>query len=1135
MRITGVEVDGFGVWSDLKIDPLPESALVVYGENEAGKTTLMQFVRSMLYGVSPERRVRYLPPVNGKHAGGTLSVHSPTGSFRVERKFDTDGPSEAKMVADDGRIQTGHLLPTLLFGVDESIFNNVFAVGLREIQELATLDDTDAAQLLYDLSAGLDRVSLVEVVRALDSARKRLISSEGTPSRIATLTEQRDALKSSIKRLQSQTRQYAELYKKLDELRRGVVETEEESGRLEHRIRVIELAHSLGDKWAELGEVNEELKTLGIVEGVPVDALDQITELSTRAKEHQANVDKCRERRGQMRREYHELKLNESLERNAALVEVLADQLPWMEQIERQMNELESEAHDASEKLASRRAALGLREDNSSGSWTGLSRRDIARLRPLARALKQAKADLTNAKKLMSEARDSAEARQEQVDRALAEQEHKNLTSALEQAGEQVSTLRRRIQIDERLKQMAEQRTDLESQASDPVDQELVPGWVLTTCGGVFVFGVTLILAGFFLPAAAGFGWAMSLLGIAGAAAAAGGKYWYERNQVRRSEDNEKQLALVNSQIEQAEQERDELDSRLPTGGGPLAVRLDAAERRFAEIESLVPLDTDRQVADTRRDSASSRARAAAEELKESRKDWRRALQSMGLPSDLTPKQVGRIARESQHMADLAETVEKRQSELEQQRRQFATFAQRIHRIADEANLPSQGRTVSQKLSDLVVAVQTQRDLVGRRQQLRQQARKLKRKQAHYTQSVEDLTRRRSQLLRDCGVKGEDELIRIAADAAKAAELRKQKTSLDQQIDSAISGVCGRQEIEQCLATTDTDRLAVQFDQLAERSAAAAERLKESYQQQGQLSEQLRVMAEDRSLAEKQLELTCVEQQLKDAVHEWQVLGTMHLALESVRRTYERDRQPETLRDASRYLNYLTDGRYVRVWTPLDEDVLRVDDAAGECLPAEVLSRGTREQLFLSLRLALVGLYRRRGIELPLLLDDVFVNFDTRRALAAVNLLAEFARDGHQLLVFTCHEHIAEMFRTAKVEVLTLPDRSQPATELVIEAAEPKVAEEEPVEIIAAEVEEDVVEEELELDEEEAEDDDYEVAEEEDLEEVDEYEEDELEDEYEEDEYEEVDDEDEDEEVLEEEDEWEELDDEDDENVSEAA
>ena len=65
MRISNLHVDGFGVWSGLELADLSNELNIFYGPNEAGKTTLMQFVRAMFYGFSPLRRQRYLPPVRG--------------------------------------------------------------------------------------------------------------------------------------------------------------------------------------------------------------------------------------------------------------------------------------------------------------------------------------------------------------------------------------------------------------------------------------------------------------------------------------------------------------------------------------------------------------------------------------------------------------------------------------------------------------------------------------------------------------------------------------------------------------------------------------------------------------------------------------------------------------------------------------------------------------------------------------------------------------------------------------------------------------------------------------------------------------------------------------------------------------
>jgi hypothetical protein len=211
---------------------------------------------------------------------------------------------------------------------------------------------------------------------------------------------------------------------------------------------------------------------------------------------------------------------------------------------------------------------------------------------------------------------------------------------------------------------------------------------------------------------------------------------------------------------------------------------------------------------------------------------------------------------------------------------------------------------------------------------------------------------------------------------------------------------------------------------VAERLKTARDALNRLFEQRGQFSEQLRALADDRGIGRKRLELGVIEERLKEAVERWQVLATTRMILEAIKQDYERNRQPETLREASEYLARMTGGRYARVWTPLGEETLRVEDSNGHSLPIEVLSRGTREQLFLSLRMALVGLYSRRGASMPLVLDDVLVNFDMDRARAAAGVLRDFAAAGNQLLVFTCHEHLSAMFKSLGVQVRRLPSNA---------------------------------------------------------------------------------------------------------------
>ncbi|MCB0964377.1 MAG: hypothetical protein KDA98_13945, partial [Acidimicrobiales bacterium] len=83
----------------------------------------------------------------------------------------------------------------------------------------------------------------------------------------------------------------------------------------------------------------------------------------------------------------------------------------------------------------------------------------------------------------------------------------------------------------------------------------------------------------------------------------------------------------------------------------------------------------------------------------------------------------------------------------------------------------------------------------------------------------------------------------------------------------------------------------------------------------------------------------------------------------------------------------------------------------GRDAPAEALSTGTVQQLYLSLRFALAESYARTA-RLPLLLDDVTVNADGDRHPRLAELIAQVAAE-HQVLVFTCHDRTVELLEAA--------------------------------------------------------------------------------------------------------------------------
>jgi chromosome segregation protein len=80
------------------------------------------------------------------------------------------------------------------------------------------------------------------------------------------------------------------------------------------------------------------------------------------------------------------------------------------------------------------------------------------------------------------------------------------------------------------------------------------------------------------------------------------------------------------------------------------------------------------------------------------------------------------------------------------------------------------------------------------------------------------------------------------------------------------------------------------------------------------------------------------------------------------------------------------------------------------------LSEGTRDQLFLALRLAL--LERWAAEPMPFIGDDLLASFDEKRTLATLRLLAAAGR--RQIIVFTHHQHVVDLAKFIQDKVIDL-------------------------------------------------------------------------------------------------------------------
>ncbi len=126
-------------------------------------------------------------------------------------------------------------------------------------------------------------------------------------------------------------------------------------------------------------------------------------------------------------------------------------------------------------------------------------------------------------------------------------------------------------------------------------------------------------------------------------------------------------------------------------------------------------------------------------------------------------------------------------------------------------------------------------------------------------------------------------------------------------------------------------------------------------------------------------------------------------------RRFREENQPELLLRAGRYLKHVTRGRYDRIEmgeTGDESFYLREPSGSRMIQVGQTTSQGTKEQVYLALRLAIVNHLDTGHERLPIFMDETLVNWDAWRRDRAFDLLHELASE-RQVFIFTCHPAMA--------------------------------------------------------------------------------------------------------------------------------
>ncbi|MCH8280583.1 MAG: hypothetical protein IIC96_07855 [Chloroflexi bacterium] len=419
-----------------------------------------------------------------------------------------------------------------------------------------------------------------------------------------------------------------------------------------------------------------------------------------------------------------------------------------------------------------------------------------------------------------------------------------------------------------------------------------------------------------------------------------------------------------------------------------------------------------RQQQERRVENAALEQATAQEGLEAARMEWQTWLKGRSLDKTLTPETMvdflGRVETARVALGEIrAMRLRIKAIELD-----IAEYRESVAPLADTFGIPTgteEPRELASAADELIERYDVVRDSVKQRDIARNEAEIIGRQLQQHEKRLKEAEDMMALLLNLGGTDDPEEFRALTAQHADRRDLERRRgehlTRLQQ-----LSGPGEQFErLKEALAQASRQTLEDSSRELAERIEDSDDSRTSLLGEQGEVKTLLSQLTNEEESSVLRVRKNVLLEELREHAREWSKLTIAEELLTRTRRKFEKERQPEVIQQAQKFFATITDQRYDRLYSPIGEHTYTVVERTGASKQLTELSRGTREQLYLSLRFGLIREFGERTERLPVVVDEVLVNFDPDRARRAAEAFVELS-ETNQVLVFTCHPETVALF-----------------------------------------------------------------------------------------------------------------------------
>jgi len=954
MRFLRADIYGFGKWVDKTFDFSNGFLTCLYGENEAGKSTLQQFILYMMFGLSP-RKQKLHQPKNSNRLGGALTIEDEAiGVYTIERV-----ENRVVCLLPGGKTEDGNWLKERLNGMTHEAYSSIYAFSANDLLEIRRMKQDQLSDVLF--SVGLSGATAIyRAEKKLDDKVASLFKKAGrVPAmnkQIKLVREKHDELL-AYKKNEATYRDKIEQKGKLEaaiETRKRQMEAHQTEHQKHEKLRhMIPLLSEYRAIAAKLGQYPETIR-------FPEDGVNRYQTLKNNViplkSEQTVLSDAKEEYEEQLHRLKNELYAPSTYERAQLILK------------ERQGNQTNEHHVDEKQKQLNQLDIL-LQEELLALDMEEKELQDISfpfHIEATWKEISETNVQLQQEGERLAEEHAISSEEMTRLQEAKKRHELKLLPD------EKLIETRRKINEDDAI-QAASKNREQQNHRFDMWKKKQGRLANFTLIG-------TLIMAvlSFILATSTGNN---LLFGVAGLLLAVGlAHFFLARKTAAETEKSMKETPLL-SPI--TKKEKYELE-RVIAEQEELLNNIKWIEKEMRQLESKkVQWLEKKRLFDSKESKWLDRLKT--EQFthpflkKADPSHWVELLHKM--------KKAKQLLREKNEVRTELDELIKKQNDFQ---RKVETFGHDIGWKDEPITL-----------NDIEDIMETYRLNVQSIKDYERLLEENEGKQSELKTKIDSFNHEINALFDVANVREEEEYFQQARELKEKEELTERASELNRQIKSLHQGM-----------TDDEMAKPLAEDELDEKIASLKGEIEDCQVEISDFQKQLAAVdmeIEQMESADSNSEAALIYQvereKLNALAKEWAISQTALTALKQAKDKYQEKYLAGVIRVASAYFSKLTAGRYREIFPPEAKELFQVEASNFMRYTVEELSQGTIDQLYVSLRLAISKVMSDKLV-VPMMIDDAFVNFDNRRTAQMIDIIEQFA-ETQQILFFTCKKDVA--------------------------------------------------------------------------------------------------------------------------------